>query len=54
MQDFDTVIRDFIERNVVTVEDGVAFATNQNNLTAVAQRSDIGRRLYSGRGKPRR
>jgi twitching motility protein PilT len=32
MQDFDTVIRDFIERNVVTVEDGVAFATNQNNL----------------------
>src|ERR1041385_2863626 len=32
MQDFDTVIRDFIENNVVTVEDGVAFATNQNNL----------------------
>ena len=32
MQDFDTVIRDFIERNVVTKEDGLAFATNQNNL----------------------
>jgi twitching motility protein PilT len=32
MQDFDTVIRDFIERNIVSVEDGVAFATNQNNL----------------------
>jgi twitching motility protein PilT len=32
MQDFDTVIRDFIERNVVTIEDGVGFATNQNNL----------------------
>jgi twitching motility protein PilT len=30
--DFDTVIRDFIERNIVTREDGVAFATNQNNL----------------------
>src|SRR5690349_9541688 len=32
MQDFDTVIRDLIERNVIAVEDGLAFATNQNNL----------------------
>src|SRR5713101_3404187 len=32
MQDFDTVIRDLIERNIVTVEDGLGFATNQNNL----------------------
>src|ERR1043166_7218041 len=32
MQDFDTVIRDFIENNVITVEDGLGFATNQNNL----------------------
>src|SRR5436190_3222737 len=32
MQDFDTVIKDFIERKLVTVEDGLAFATNQNNL----------------------
>lgn len=32
MQDFDTVIKDFIQRRVVTVEDGLAFATNQNNL----------------------
>jgi hypothetical protein len=32
MQDFDTVIKDFIERNVITVEDGLGFATNQNNL----------------------
>jgi twitching motility protein PilT len=32
MQDFDTVIKDFIERKVVTVEEGLAFATNQNNL----------------------
>jgi twitching motility protein PilT len=32
MQDFDTVIRDMIERKIVTVEDGLAFATNQNNL----------------------
>ena len=32
MQDFDTVIKDFIERKIVTMEDGLAFATNQNNL----------------------
>lgn len=32
MQDFDTVIRDLIERQVITLEDGLAFATNQNNL----------------------
>src|SRR5438067_9066429 len=32
MQDFDTVIKDFIEKNVISVEDGLAFATNQNNL----------------------
>src|SRR3982751_1846244 len=32
MQDFDTVIKDLIQRKVVTLEDGLAFATNQNNL----------------------
>jgi twitching motility protein PilT len=32
MQDFDSVIKNLIERQVVTVEDGMAFATNQNNL----------------------
>src|SRR5258706_587672 len=32
MQDFDSVIKDLIERNVITVEDGLGFATNQNNL----------------------
>src|SRR3989440_1246925 len=32
MQDFDTVIREMIEREIITVEDGLAFATNQNNL----------------------
>jgi twitching motility protein PilT len=32
MQDFDTVIRDLVERGVVSLEDGLAFATNQNNL----------------------
>jgi twitching motility protein PilT len=32
MQDFDTVIKDLIERGVVSLEDGLTFATNQNNL----------------------
>ncbi|HKO61422.1 MAG TPA: PilT/PilU family type 4a pilus ATPase [Pyrinomonadaceae bacterium] len=32
MQDFDSVIKDFIERKVISLEDGLTFATNQNNL----------------------
>src|ERR671926_712691 len=32
MQDFDTVIKGLIESGVVTLEDGLTFATNQNNL----------------------
>jgi twitching motility protein PilT len=32
MQDFDGVIKGMIQRNVITLEDGLAFATNQNNL----------------------
>ena len=32
MQDFDSVIRDLIESKTITLEDGLAFATNQNNL----------------------
>ena len=32
MQDFDTVIKEFIEQKLITLEDGLAFATNQNNL----------------------
>src|SRR5947207_6015649 len=32
MQDFDSVIKDLIEGNVITVEDGLGFETNQNNL----------------------
>lgn len=32
MQDFDTVIRKMIEQGVVTLEDGLSYATNQNNL----------------------
>ncbi|MBX7173316.1 MAG: PilT/PilU family type 4a pilus ATPase [Pyrinomonadaceae bacterium] len=32
MQDFDTVIRQLIEKEVVTLDDGLSYATNQNNL----------------------
>ncbi|HZT58984.1 MAG TPA: PilT/PilU family type 4a pilus ATPase [Pyrinomonadaceae bacterium] len=32
MQDFDTVIKEMIERGTVTLEDGLSFATNPNNL----------------------
>lgn len=32
MQDFDSVIRDMIDRKVISLEDGLSFATNQNNL----------------------
>lgn len=32
MQDFDTVIRDLIEKGTITLEDGLTFATNPNNL----------------------
>jgi twitching motility protein PilT len=32
MQDFDMVIREMIERKLISVEDGLGFATNQNNL----------------------
>lgn len=32
MQDFDTVIRKLIEKEEITLEDGLSFATNQNNL----------------------
>jgi Tfp pilus assembly ATPase PilU len=32
MQDFDTVIRELIDDDTITLEDGLTFATNPNNL----------------------
>ena len=32
MQDFDSVIRDLIDKKQISMEDGLSFATNQNNL----------------------
>ena len=32
MQDFDTVIRNMVEQKLITMDDGLSFATNKNNL----------------------
>ncbi|MBC8030307.1 MAG: PilT/PilU family type 4a pilus ATPase [Pyrinomonadaceae bacterium] len=32
MQDFDTVIKELVEKGAITLEDGLTFATNPNNL----------------------
>jgi twitching motility protein PilT len=32
MQDFDTIIKEMIERETITLEEGLSFATNPNNL----------------------
>ncbi len=32
MQDFDSIIRDMITKEIVTLEDGLSYATNKNNL----------------------
>ncbi len=32
MQDFDSVIKSLIERKIISLEDGLSFSTNQNNL----------------------
>jgi twitching motility protein PilT len=53
MQDFDGVLKDMIERQVVTLEDGLAFATNQNNLLLELKGlSTSGDFIRSGDDKP--
>jgi twitching motility protein PilT len=32
MQDFDSVLREFIQKELITLDDGLSYATNQNNL----------------------
>ncbi len=53
MQDFDSVIRKMIETKAITLEDGLSFATNQNNLLlqlkGLASNED-----YTIPGKPRK
>jgi twitching motility protein PilT len=54
MQDFDFVIREMIEKKIITFEDGMSFATNQNNLLlqlkGLSSTEDFIR--ASGNGKP--
>jgi twitching motility protein PilT len=52
MQDFDTVIRDLIERGVVSLEDGLTFATNQNNLLLELKGVTAGEDYMPGKGVP--
>ena len=50
MQDFDSVIRDLIERGVVSLEDGLAFATNQNNLLLELKGVTVGENYMNREG----
>ena len=47
MQDFDTVIKDLIHRRVITMEDGLPFATNQNNLLLSLKGARLVGRLHT-------
>ena len=40
MQDFDTVIRKMIEKGTISLEDGLSYATNQNNLMLLLKDSE--------------
>jgi len=52
MQDFDSVIRTFIEGGMISLDDGLSYATNQNNLLlqlkGLSSTED-----YVGDGKPK-
>jgi len=54
MQDFDTVIRDLIEKRIISLEDGLNFATNQNNLLLTMKGVTAGEdyRQREGNGVP--
>ena len=55
MQEFDFVLKEMIERQVITLEDGLAFATNPNNLqlalkgmSAADEFSGVGNTSFGG------
>ncbi len=52
MQDFDTVIKGMIESGVITLEDGLAFATNQNNLLLALKGLSSGEDYLRTQGAP--
>jgi twitching motility protein PilT len=45
MQDFDSVIRRMIEAGTITLDDGLSFASNQNNLLLATARLGFDRRF---------
>jgi twitching motility protein PilT len=56
MQDFDSVIRKMIEKEQITLEDGLSFATNQNNLLlqlkGLGSTEDFAKAQQNGMAKP--
>ena len=56
MQDFDTIIKRMIEAGTVSIEDGLAFSTNQNNLLlnlkGLTSGEDFIRNEQTGNGAP--
>jgi Tfp pilus assembly ATPase PilU len=46
MQDFDSVIRKLIEEKVISLDDGLSYATNQNNLLLQLKGIVVDRRLH--------
>jgi twitching motility protein PilT len=51
MQDFDSVIRKMVENELITLDDGLSFATNQNNLL-LQLRGLASNEDYANIGKP--
>ncbi|HEX5706216.1 MAG TPA: PilT/PilU family type 4a pilus ATPase [Pyrinomonadaceae bacterium] len=50
MQEFDYVIKEMIERGTITLEDGLAFATNPNNLTLALKGMSAAEEFLTGPG----
>ncbi len=50
MQEFDHVIRELIERKLITLDDGLAFSTNPNNLTLALKGMSAAEEFLTGPG----
>jgi len=54
MQDFDTVIKEMIENETITLEDGLSFATNPNNLMLALKGMSSSDDFLAAESKPQR
>jgi twitching motility protein PilT len=52
MQDFDSVIKGLIENGTISIEDGLTFATNPNNLLLTLKGVTAGEEYLQRRGNP--